>query len=80
MKGNKMQTKAQKLQDLKRKQTSISNPVLVDEPLDKFIIRRPVHSRLSSEETRSRMEAFTSEREEVFVAAIREDESRDLST
>ena len=42
---------------------------------DKFTIRRPARARLSSEETRRRMEAFAAEREEAFVAAVREDEN-----
>ena len=41
---------------------------------DKLMIRRPARVQLSCEETRARMEAFPTEREQAFVAAIREDE------
>jgi len=43
------------------------------EPLDKLIIQRPERVNLTPEETRARMEAFAAEREEAFIAAVRED-------
>jgi hypothetical protein len=46
----------------------------LDQTPDKFTIRRPARVRLSTEETRARTKAFTTEREEAFVATVREDE------
>ena len=50
-------------------------PGTLDEISDKFTIHRPARVHLSPEETRARMEAFVREREEAFIAAIREDQS-----
>lgn len=43
--------------------------------VDQLTVQRPERVRLSAEETRARMKAFAAEREEAFVAAVREDES-----
>lgn len=54
-------------------------PIPTDQPVEKqtaeqVTVHRPERVRLSREETRARMKAFASEREEAFVAAVREDE------
>jgi hypothetical protein len=65
-----MQT--QKPDDVAQKQSSIKNQEAVGETFDKITICRPARARLSREETRARMEAFTKEREAAFIAAARE--------
>jgi len=69
-----MTTHAQKPDDTTRKPQTANLPAPSSEAPDKLTIRRPARAQLSPEETRARMEAFTKEREEAFVAAIREDE------
>ena len=44
------------------------------QPVEQLTVQRPERVRLSPEETRARMKAFATEREEAFVAAVREDE------
>lgn len=41
---------------------------------DKCTSQRPARRELSRDETRARIKAFAAEREEAFVAAVREDE------
>ena len=69
-----MATPAQKPDDTATSAPTENSPAPPAETPDKLTIRRPARARLSSEETRARMEAFTQEREEAFVAAVREDE------
>jgi hypothetical protein len=45
------------------------------QPVDHLTVERPARVRLTPEETRARMKAFSTEREEAFVAAVREDEA-----
>ncbi len=69
-----MTTQARKKDDAapaQQKPASTQTPAT--EPLDKFTIRRPARAQLSPEETRARLETFAAEREEAFVAAVRED-------
>jgi hypothetical protein len=73
-----MATRAQKLEETTQTQHPANNPVPSEETSDKITIRRPACVHLSPEETRARMEAFQKEREEAFVAAIREDENGSL--
>jgi hypothetical protein len=54
-------------------------PIPTDQPVERqsveqLTVQRPARVRLSSEETRARMKSFVTEREEAFVAAVREDE------
>lgn len=54
-------------------------PEPTDQPVEsqtteQLTVHRPERVRLSREETRARMKAFATEREEGFVAAVREDE------
>jgi hypothetical protein len=54
-------------------------PSPADQPAEKqtaeqLTVQRPERVRLSREETRARMKAFAAEREEAFVAAVRDDE------
>lgn len=69
-----MAPQAQKPEDTARTQQTANTPAPSGETPDKLTIRRPARAQLSPEETRARMEAFTKEREEAFVAAVREDE------
>lgn len=69
-----MTTKVLKPEGTARGQQPSNGPVRSDETTDTIKSRRPPRVRLSPEETRARMEAFPLEREEAFVAAIREDE------
>lgn len=57
-----------------RAQEPLNAPQFPGDSPDTLSIRRPVRVKLSREETRARMETFTAEREEAFVAAVREDE------
>jgi hypothetical protein len=65
--------------DLVREEQAADEAVQAVEPPDELTIHRPERARLSPEETRARMKAFAAEREEAFVAAVREDEGRSLS-
>jgi hypothetical protein len=67
-----MSTQAPKSEDVARTQQPVTNPVPASELPDKFTIRRPVRVQLSAEETRKRAEEFAEEREEEFIAAVRE--------
>ena len=69
-----MATPTQKPKNVTRKPPSVNRSTSLNETLDKFTLRRPTRAQLSPEETRTRMEAFAREREEGFIAAIREDE------
>ncbi len=69
-----MTKQAQKPEESARIPHPANTLIPLDQTPDKFTIRRPARVQLSSEETRARMEAFTTEREEAFVAAVREDE------
>ena len=69
-----MAMQAQKPEDTTRTQQPANRTAPSDETPDKITIRRPARAHLSPEETRARMEAFPMEREEAFVAAVREDE------
>jgi len=68
-----MATQAQK----QRVATRSRNPAICPEPpgvkRDQAAKRRSERVHLTAEETRARMEAFATEREEAFVAAIRKD-------
>ena len=70
-----MKTQAQKPEDTTRTQQPANRPAPSGEATDKITIRRPAHAHLSPEETRARMEAFPTEREEAFVAAVRENKA-----
>ena len=69
-----MPTNAQKAENAARKPKAANTPAPSGETPDKLTIRRPARAQRSPEETRARVEAFTKEREEAFVAAVREDE------
>jgi hypothetical protein len=68
-----MATPAKKPARTTRKRRPVVGAIPEKEAPDKLIIHRPARVQLSPEETRARMEAFASEREEAFVAAVRED-------
>ena len=69
-----MTKQAQKPQGAVQIPTQPSNSISSGEAPDKFTQRRRGRVQLSPKETRTRIEAFASEREEAFVAAIRKEE------
>lgn len=68
-----MDTRAHKRAGAAGPPTSEGITMPEQEAPDKLIIHRPARVHLSPEETRARMETFDTEREEAFVAAVRED-------
>ena len=69
-----MSAQAKKPDDSTREPHTENPSIPHSDTPDRLTIRRPARAQLSPEETRARMEAFAKEREEAFVAAIREDE------
>ena len=68
-----MATASEKPETSKRKGEKHHAPPSENAPQDKLVIHRPARVNLSREETRARMKSFEIEREETFVAAVRED-------
>ena len=66
-----MSRQTQKPADATSEKRTTDIPAPSSETPDKLTILRPARAHVSPEETRARMEAFTKEREEAFVAAIR---------
>ena len=71
-----MATQTQKRTNKTQKRQPVNSPTPLDETIVKFTLRRLARVQLSREETITRMEAFVSEREEDFVAAVRKNDSK----
>jgi hypothetical protein len=66
-------TPTHKLEDPASTQEPTPGAAVASDVPEHLTIPRPERARLSREETRARVKAFAAEREEAFVAAVRED-------